>query len=430
LCNLFACINPTPNLRMASPQTSAPRAAMAAQSMVKAFWRVLSLSAAIIGVLMLGVLPFKWRAMATPIQIATIIIVMLLLAMAVVAYLKYKGIHILPPTAQERMEAALQQLQDPTQHLSAITNMAQLAEEAKEVAADIKEVLEDFISTQNQQQEAPAPPAAPQVAPTETADWQDYTAQVQAYAQQNASPPALPAAIKAVATAQQKAQEHQDAQAAANTEGTAANEDAPPAGATAALDGLQLINADLAGINLTGTSVQAAQMIQVNLQAGNLEEAQMQGSYLSHCQLDNARLEEAQLQGSYLMQLSAKEVQAYASQMQGTRFSGAQLQGAKLRAAQLQDAQLDHAQLEGAQLQGAQLQGANLQHANLSGAQMGRHHVFTTNLKGANLSGATGLTQAQINECLTDASTVLPEGLTRPDATRRAANSGLRSIFS
>jgi hypothetical protein len=69
------------------------------------------------------------------------------------------------------------------------------------------------------------------------------------------------------------------------------------------------------------------------------------------------------------------------------------------REAVLRRADLFWAHLKGANLNGAHLEGANL---------------YRARLEGANLSLATGLIQEQVDAAFGDASTKLPEGLTRP----------------
>jgi len=87
----------------------------------------------------------------------------------------------------------------------------------------------------------------------------------------------------------------------------------------------------------------------------------------------------------------------------------ATLTGANFEMADLSEADLSDARLEGANLSGADLSEALLERANFAGARLGG-----ANLSGANLTGARSLTQAQIDDALGDALTVLPEHLSRP----------------
>ena len=87
----------------------------------------------------------------------------------------------------------------------------------------------------------------------------------------------------------------------------------------------------------------------------------------------------------------------------------ATLTGANFEMADLSEADLSDARLEGANLSGADLSEALLERANFAGARLGG-----ANLSAANLADARNLSQAQIDEALGDALTVLPEHLSRP----------------
>ncbi len=88
----------------------------------------------------------------------------------------------------------------------------------------------------------------------------------------------------------------------------------------------------------------------------------------------------------------------------------ATLSGANLEMADLSDADLSDARLDGANLAGAELCEALLERADFSGARL-----MGANLASASLKEARNLTQAQIDEALGDALTVLPPHLVRPE---------------
>lgn len=88
----------------------------------------------------------------------------------------------------------------------------------------------------------------------------------------------------------------------------------------------------------------------------------------------------------------------------GRNHRGADLMGAKLRGADLRAANL-----RGAYLIGADLGRADLRQADLIGADL-----RGSNLLGADLTGSLFLTQAQLNAARGDATTRLPDRLTRP----------------
>jgi hypothetical protein len=88
----------------------------------------------------------------------------------------------------------------------------------------------------------------------------------------------------------------------------------------------------------------------------------------------------------------------------------ATLTGANLEMADLSKADLSDARLDGANLSGADLSEAVLDRADFAGAKFGG-----VNLAGASLRDARNLTQAQIDDALGDALTVLPPHLVRPE---------------
>ena len=83
---------------------------------------------------------------------------------------------------------------------------------------------------------------------------------------------------------------------------------------------------------------------------------------------------------------------------------------ANLEMADLSDADLSEARLDGANLSGADLSDAVLDRADFAGAKLGG-----VNLSGARLLTARNLTQAQIDEAIGDAHTILPDHLRRPE---------------
>jgi hypothetical protein len=102
-------------------------------------------------------------------------------------------------------------------------------------------------------------------------------------------------------------------------------------------------------------------------------------------------------------------------------FSSARLRHASLRFATLTGADLSMADLWDSDLSDARLDRANLSGADLTEALLERADFAGARLTGANLSSAKllevrNLTQAQIDEALGDAFTVLPPDLTRPAA--------------
>ena len=87
----------------------------------------------------------------------------------------------------------------------------------------------------------------------------------------------------------------------------------------------------------------------------------------------------------------------------------ANLSAGDLESADLSGANLAYARLDRANLKGANLQGAVLDYADFNGAVL-----MDANLSGAILQDAQNLTQAQINDSICDATTILPPLLRSP----------------
>ncbi|MFL9922578.1 pentapeptide repeat-containing protein [Paraburkholderia fungorum] len=103
------------------------------------------------------------------------------------------------------------------------------------------------------------------------------------------------------------------------------------------------------------------------------------------------------------------------------KLSGAYLQGAALQGVNLELAALYETHLEGANLDGAHLKEAILYRTHFEGARLVGAHLEGallqfTHLEGADLRCATALSEAQLADASGDASTRLPEGVTRPAA--------------
>jgi uncharacterized protein YjbI with pentapeptide repeats len=154
---------------------------------------------------------------------------------------------------------------------------------------------------------------------------------------------------------------------------------------------------DLSGRNLAGASAEDV----------NLAAARMEGVDLSGARLPWARLEGAALKGANLAYASAFYADlAYAdltwATLDGANLESAKLQGSVLRGARLQGANLNHVNLVAADLTNADLRGARLRFAKLHRADLSGALIA-----GADLTEATGLTQAQLDRAIGDASTRL-----------------------
>lgn len=122
-----------------------------------------------------------------------------------------------------------------------------------------------------------------------------------------------------------------------------------------------------------------------------------------------------------------QETQDQRIDLRNTDLQGANLQGAHLDRAILFGSRLQWVDLRGAHLQNAILWGVNFESANLEGAHLEGANFWEANLEGARISGShlqgasllnvNGLIQDQIDQAFIDESTVLPDGLTHPDAS-------------
>jgi uncharacterized protein YjbI with pentapeptide repeats len=171
-----------------------------------------------------------------------------------------------------------------------------------------------------------------------------------------------------------------------------------------------LCSTDLRRAQLHGAHLERAEFRKANLGQARLREAHLEGAVLREAHLEKgmlwkAHLEEATLDFAHLEEADLEE--AYLTK---ASLVTAHLEGACLSKARLQGAILRYAHLDGAQLMNANFEGAHLKGADLWGAR----------LEGAHLHKAVGLTNEQLETAIGDASTTVPEGLTRPAHWSRA----------
>jgi len=133
-----------------------------------------------------------------------------------------------------------------------------------------------------------------------------------------------------------------------------------------------LVNANLAGANLSGAYLRSANLANVDLAGAylryaNLWSAGLAGANLKGANLGGARLRDADLEGANLSDANLRDVD----------LAGADLEGANLQGANLRDTDLEGADLENADLKGADLVYADLSCANLEGATISSplHHL-------------------------------------------------------
>ncbi len=194
------------------------------------------------------------------------------------------------------------------------------------------------------------------------------------------------------------------------------------------LTGLNLENAVLPHLDLSGTD-----LLQANFQNATLIEANLSDSKLVYANLQQAFLEKANMQGADLELADLKDAQLYQANLSGANLYRANFNGVNLSGANLQDvknieqanfrgavydintkfppkfnpesngailispnADLTGVNFQGATLAQVDLSGANLAGADLSTAVLIATNLSNTNLKGTNLTGAIGLTPSQV----------------------------------
>jgi len=131
---------------------------------------------------------------------------------------------------------------------------------------------------------------------------------------------------------------------------------------------VSLIDANLNGVDFSGTALSGADLSGAELCGANLRDADLSGAEFCGADLNDADLSGANLSGANL--------------------NGADLINADLSGANLSGANLRFANLSGANLRYTNLSGANLKYANLSGADLNCTLLSDANLSDANLSGA------------------------------------------
>lgn len=183
----------------------------------------------------------------------------------------------------------------------------------------------------------------------------------------------------------------------------------------AKLNVARLSGANLKSACLDHANLNVANLINADLQKANLQNASLVRAELIRTQLTGANLTESNLSGADLREAILKDCQLDRSNISESHLKGAilthssleevqlsssDLSRADLRGANLNQADLKQCNLLGANLQGASLQGANLRWANLTGANLEGANLTNAKLSGANLTQANlkqaNLTQASL----------------------------------
>ena len=162
---------------------------------------------------------------------------------------------------------------------------------------------------------------------------------------------------------------------------------------------LDLMDADLAEIDLRGANLRRADLIGINFTKANLAAAVLSGADLTRSKLAGGKLQRADLNKSL--------------------FSFADLKGADLTGANLRGADLSRTELAGAVLVGADLEGARLCDADLSGCNLRRSSLKNADLTSANLTGSdlshADFSDARLNNARLDKTDLSDANLNRTD---------------
>jgi uncharacterized protein YjbI with pentapeptide repeats len=168
--------------------------------------------------------------------------------------------------------------------------------------------------------------------------------------------------------------------------------------------GLDLQDAELAGLNLSSADLAGAILTDAILTDADLTSAYLNDAELADpANLTDADLHFANLTGAYLTGVDFRSADLSFAQLFDACLDGANLQGANLEGADLRGADLGAAIVTGAQLTGATLISANFGAAYLGGTSLVR-----ANLSGADLSTANGLSDALLTDVIYDSETDWP----------------------
>lgn len=174
------------------------------------------------------------------------------------------------------------------------------------------------------------------------------------------------------------------------------------------LSGVKLSGADLSHANLSVVNLSGANLSGANLNHAKLNVARLRGAHLTGANLNNASLNVSNLIRADLSRAQLKAASLIRAELIRADFNRAELTEANLASADLREATLRHANLRRANLseaivRGGVLTGANLEQAYLNGTDLGRCDLSSancrdaemkqvnlsrSNLSGANLSGA------------------------------------------
>jgi len=147
-----------------------------------------------------------------------------------------------------------------------------------------------------------------------------------------------------------------------------------------------LVDADLAEVDLAGVNLRRSQMVGAKLGRSRLTGANFSGVDLTRADLSGAEVSRANFSGARLFRAMLKGIRG-----ESTDFSKAVLQGGDLSDSVLSDASFHDADLQETDLAGAELLGVNFSHADLDHANFERVRCGWLTWNDVDLSRTTGL---------------------------------------
>jgi len=154
------------------------------------------------------------------------------------------------------------------------------------------------------------------------------------------------------------------------------------------LQGIELFNANLKNAYLLSANLNSAHLKNANLNFADLENAHLANADLSSAQLKNANLNSAFLYSAYLEKADLSSANLAFAKLLSANLEKADLSSANLTFADLLSANLNSAQLKNANLNFANLTLVNLENSDLSNAFLAVVKALKTSFKGATLTGA------------------------------------------
>ncbi|MEM8572034.1 MAG: pentapeptide repeat-containing protein [Pseudomonadota bacterium] len=186
------------------------------------------------------------------------------------------------------------------------------------------------------------------------------------------------------------------------------------------MGGANLVKARMEGANLVKARMEGANLVRAQMEGANLEEARMERANLEGARMESANLVKARMESANLSIARMERAILRWAQMEGAMLFGAQIERVNLLRARMESANLEDARMESANLSRARMERANLKEAQMDGANLSEANLKSAEWAGAHMRspahsadfrGGQDLTQAQLDQMIGDANTLLPDGL-------------------